>query len=159
MRFVLVLLMLLSCGVLAAQDVAPDHARTVREFVAASNRHDAAAMLAATEPDFRWIQVVGDRANVEVVGHTDLQSWLEAYFASTPNARAEIGPIAVNGAFASAVETSSWTGADGTAHSQASTSVYEFAPDGRIRHVWYFNAQRVPGGAPPEPAEPMDASQ
>lgn len=142
------LLLLLSCAALA-QDASP-HAKTVREFVAASNRHDVDSMLAATEEDFRWIQVVSDKASTEVVGHVDLRSWLESYFASTPTAKSEVGPIAVNGAFASTVETASWTSADGSLRTQASTSVYEFAPDGRIRHVWYFNAQPVPGAAPPE---------
>jgi hypothetical protein len=149
MRLAILLpLLLLSCPAFA-QDASP-HARAVREFVAASNRHDVDAMLAATEDDFRWIQVVGDKAATEVFGHVDLRSWLESYFASTPTAKSEIGPIAVNGAFASTVETASWTSADGSLRTQASTSVYEFAPGGRIRHVWYFNAQPVPGAAPPE---------
>lgn len=149
MRPLLALLMfVLSCAAFA-QDASP-HAKAVRDFVAASNRHDVDAMLAATEEDFRWIQVVGDKAQTEVVGHVDLRSWLESYFTSTPTAKSEIGPIAVNGAFASTVETASWTSADGSPRTQASTSVYEFAPDGRIRHVWYFNAQPVPGAAPPE---------
>ena len=141
-------LLLFACAA-AAQDASP-HAKAVRDFVAASNRHDVDAMLAATEENFRWIQVVGDKAATEVVGHVDLRSWLESYFASTPTAKSEVGPIAVNGAFASTVETSSWTGKDGSPRTQAATSVYEFAPDGRIRHVWYFNAQPVPGAAPPE---------
>ena len=149
MRFLLALsLLMLSIGA-SAQDASPN-AKTVRDFVAASNRHDVDAMLAMAEEDFRWIQVVGDRASTEVVGHVDLRSWLESYFSGTPTAKSEVGPIAVNGAFASTVETASWTGADGSPRTQASTSVYEFAPDGRIRHVWYFNAQPVPGAAPPE---------
>jgi ketosteroid isomerase-like protein len=130
-----------------AQEVGSDHARVVREFVAASNRHDVEFMLKATEENFRWIQVVGDAATTEVAGHSDLRSWLESYFNSTPTARSEIGPVAVNGRFASTVEVARWTGKDGKERAQSSTSVYEFAPDGRIRHVWYFNAQPV-GDAP-----------
>lgn len=149
MRSLLALLLLVLSCACAAQDASP-HAKAVRDFVAASNRHDVDAMLAATEEDFRWIQVVSDKAQTEVVGHTDLRSWLESYFTSTPTAKSEVGPIAVNGAFASTVETASWTSADGSLRTQASTSVYEFAPDGRIRHVWYFNAQPVPGAPPPE---------
>lgn len=131
----------------SAQEAGNDLARTVREFVAASNRHDVDFMVKATEENFRWIQVVGDRATTEVVGHTDLRSWLDSYFASTPTARSEIGPVAVNGLFASTVEIARWTGSDGAPRAQSSTSVYEFAPDGRIRHVWYFNAQPVDGAA------------
>lgn len=134
------LLSLLLCAFpLAAQDLG--HARTVRDFVASSNRHDVDAMIAATVEDFRWVQVTGDRASTEVAGHVDLRSWLEGYFASTPDARSHVGEIAVHGNFASTIETSTWTRRDGTRVSQTATSVYEFAPDGRIRFVWYFGAQ------------------
>lgn len=145
MRIVLGVIMALAALTAWAQEAGNDHARSVREFVAASNRHDVDFMVKATVEDFRWIQVVGDRATTEVVGHTDLRSWLESYFAGTPSARSEVGPVAVNGRFASTVEVSRWTGADGTPRAQSATSVYEFAPDGRIRHVWYFNAQPVDG--------------
>lgn len=133
------LLLLSLPGLLAAQDLG--HAKTVRDFVASSNRHDVDAMVAATVEDFRWVQVVGDRATTEVTGHVDLRSWLEGYYASTPSARSEVGEIAVHGNFASTIETSSWTRKDGTRASQSATSVYEFAPDGRIRFVWYFSSQ------------------
>jgi ketosteroid isomerase-like protein len=135
-------LLLLVALPLAAQD--HPHAKTVRDFVAASNRHDVDTMLAATAEDFRWIQVVGDRAATEVAGHADLRSWLQSYFAGTPDAHAEIGPVAVHGQFASTIETASYTDEDGTRQVQSSTSVYEFAPDGRIRFVWYFGAQPQP---------------
>jgi ketosteroid isomerase-like protein len=143
----LLLSLMLCCSAVGAQDVARSHAHAVREFVAASNRQDVDAMLAATVEDFRWVQVVGEQATTEVQGHNDLRSWLEAYFASTPGAHAEIGPVQVHGAFASAIETASWTGKDGARKAQSATSVYEFAPDGRIRYVWYFNAQPAPVGA------------
>jgi ketosteroid isomerase-like protein len=148
MRILLGVLLAVLVLPVAAQERGNDFARSVREFVAASNRHDVDAMVAATAEDFRWIQVVGDRAAVEVVGHGDLRSWLDAYFASTPTARSEVGPVQVNGLFASAVEIARWNGNDGTPRAQASTSVYEFAPDGRIRHVWYFNAQPVDAATP-----------
>jgi ketosteroid isomerase-like protein len=138
MRLLFLLLMFIALP-LAAQDLG--HAKTVRDFVASSNRHDVDAMVAATVEDFRWVQVVGDNATTEVSGHVDLRSWLEGYYASTPSARSEVGEIAVHGNFASTIETSSWTRKDGTRASQSATSVYEFAPDGRIRFVWYFGAQ------------------
>jgi hypothetical protein len=93
---------------------------------------------------------------VEVAGHSDLKHWLESYFASTPDARSEIGPVAVHGLFASTVETSRWKRSDGKQALQSSTSVYEFAPDGRIRHVWYFNAQS-PVGMEDDPMPPESA--
>jgi ketosteroid isomerase-like protein len=138
------LLLLLACAPAAAQDLAPDHARTVRDFVAASNRHDVAAMLAATDPEFRWVQVVGDRATVEVAGHSDLKNWLESYFGGTPDAHSELQAVQVHGAFASTVETTRWTNEKGGLERQSATSVYEFGRDGRIRFVWYFSAQPAP---------------
>lgn len=135
---------LLACAPLAARELAPDHARAVREFVAASNRHDVAAMLAATDPEFRWVQVVGDRATVEVAGHADLKHWLESYFGGTPDARSELQAVQVHGAFASTVETTRFTSEQGEVERQSATSVYEFGRDGRIRFVWYFSAQPAP---------------
>ncbi|MCI1710943.1 MAG: nuclear transport factor 2 family protein [Chiayiivirga sp.] len=153
---------LLISGTAFAQESAPDFAKRVRDFVAASNQHDVAAMIAATEPEFRWIQIVGSQATVEVAGHSDLKAWLESYFASTPDAHSDIGPVAVHGLFASTVETSRWKRQDGTPAMQSSTSVYEFAPDGRIRHVWYFNAQSPAGmeddAAPAQSPAPDAAS-
>lgn len=148
MRLLLSLLLLLSLPVapLAAQDLKQNHAKTVRDFVAASNRHDVAAMLAATEEEFRWIQVVGDRTTVEVAGHADLKSWLESYFVGTPDAHSELQAVQVHGTFASTVETTVWTNESGQRETQSATSVYEFGPDGRIRFVWYFSAQ--PAAAP-----------
>lgn len=147
MRLLLPLLFLsLWMSAPGAQDLAQNHAKTVRDFVAASNRHDVAAMLAATEEEFRWIQVVGDHSTVEVAGHADLKSWLESYFVGTPDARSELQAVQVHGAFASTVETTTWTNEAGRREAQSSTSVYQFGPDGRIRFVWYFSAQ--PAAAP-----------
>lgn len=141
MRYLM--LLLLVCSTAGAQEAGPGIAQSVRDFVAASNRQDVEAMVAATEPDFRWVQVVGDQAATEVFGHENLRSWLQGYFANTPGAHAEIGPVAVHGNFASTIETASWTRADGTREAQSATSVYEFSSAGRIRFVWYFSSQPV----------------
>lgn len=141
MRSLLILLCLALALPLGAQDLKQNHAKTVRDFVAASNRQDVAAMLAATEEEFRWIQVVGDRTTVEVAGHADLKSWLESYFAGTPDAHSQLQAVQVHGDFASTVETTTWTNAAGARESQSATSVYQFGPDGRVRFVWYFSAQ------------------
>ena len=125
----------------AAAAVEPPLAAKVRAFVAAANRQDSAAMLAATEPEFRWLQVTADSLTAEVIGHDNLRSWLDGYFRSTPDARSSLGAIRVDGNMASAFETVSWTDADGQPQRQTALSVYEFAPDGRLRRVWYFPAQ------------------
>lgn len=161
MRALFLMCSVLLASAALAQEAGPDFGKRVRDFVAASNRHDVDAMIAATEPEFRWIQIVGDRATVEVAGHSDLRHWLESYFASTPDAHAEVGPVAVHGLFASTVETSRWKRADGKPAVQSATSVYEFAPDGRLRHVWYFNAQSPAGmedDPAPEPSESAEAT-
>lgn len=133
---------LLGLLVLAGPAVAAEaSADKVRAFVEASNRHDVEAMLAATAPGMRWMHVVGDRLQVEVAGHTDLRSWLEGYFRATPDARATLGEVLVDGAFATAVETTTWRDGDGARRTQSATSVYEFGADGLIRNVWYFAAQ------------------
>lgn len=125
-------------------DAAPpaDLEQRVRAFVAASNRHDVDAMLAATEPSFRWMQVAGDRITTEVVGHADLRSWLDGYFRHTPDATSSLAQVMVDGAFASTIETVRFNDDNGQAQLQSATSVYEFSPSGLIRNVWYFPAQQ-----------------
>lgn len=113
----------------------------VRDFVAASNRQDIDAMLAATEPKFRWMGVQGDRVEVEVVGHDQLKSWLQGYFESTPDAHSELDEVAVDGAYVSAVERTRWRDSEGKLRQQSALSVYQFNDEGRIRDVWYFPAQ------------------
>jgi hypothetical protein len=119
----------------------PDMEARVRGFVEASNRHDVAAMLAATEPGFRWMQITGERLEVEVVGHEQLKSWLDGYFLSTPDARSKVSTVMLDGAFASAIESVAFRDAEGREQTQSATSVYEFSPAGLIRNVWYFPAQ------------------
>ena len=125
--------------VLAGQSFAADPdplARRVEAFVEASNQRDVDAMLAATTDTFRWLQIDNDRIHVEVAGHTDLRSWLESYFGSTPDARSEIGPVQVDGDYASTFETTRWGG-----KAQTALSVYRFDADGRIEAVWYFPSE------------------
>lgn len=120
-----------------------DVEQRVRAFVEASNRQDVEAMLAATEPGFRWMQVAGDRLEVEVAGHADLRSWLDGYFRSTPDARSTLASVAVDGTYASAVETVEFRDAAGAPQRQSATSVYEFGSGGLIRNVWYFPARKL----------------
>lgn len=123
-----------------AEAPAPDIPQRLQAFIAASNAQDVEAMVQATAPSLRWMSVEHDRLNVEVVGHDDLRSWLRGYFNTTPDARSSIGPITVDGHFASVVETASYTDADGKPAQQSALSVYEFGADGLIRNVWYFPA-------------------
>jgi hypothetical protein len=119
----------------------PDLDQRVKRFVEASNRQDVAAMVGAVEPGFRWMQVEGERLTVEVVGPDQLRSWLEGYFSSTPSARATLGPVQVDGAFASTVEVSEYRDGNDALQRQSATCVYEFSEAGLIRNVWYFAAQ------------------
>jgi ketosteroid isomerase-like protein len=133
-------LLVLAGAALAAPPA--DIEQRVRSFVEASNRQDVEAMLAATEPTFRWMQIAGDKLEVEVAGHADLRSWLEGYFRSTPDTRSTLGSVQVDGAYASAVETVIFRDKQGAPQQQVATSVYEFSDAGLIRNVWYFPARR-----------------
>jgi ketosteroid isomerase-like protein len=132
--------LLVLAGVACAMPPADIETR-VRDFVEAANRHDVDAMLAASEPGFRWMQVAGDRVEVEVSGHDQLRSWLEGYFRTTPDSRSTLAQVSVDGAYASAVETVEYRSRDGELKRQSATSVYEFGSGGLIRNVWYFPAQ------------------
>lgn len=132
----------------------PDIAERVSQFIAAANAQDVETMVTATAPNLRWMSLEQDKLVVEVTGQEDLRSWLQGYFNATPDARSELGTITVDGAFASAVETVSYTDGDGHKASQSSLSVYEFNGDGLIRNVWYFPAHKL---APAAPSEPVHA--
>jgi hypothetical protein len=128
----------------------PDLDRRVQQFVEASNRQDVEAMIAAVDPQFRWMSVDGAKLDVEVVGAEQLRSWLEGYFRSTPEARSKLGRVEVDGHYASTVETTEFRDSKGALRRQSATSVYEFTEGGLIRAVWYFPAQEAaapPGGA------------
>ncbi len=126
-----------------------DLGERVRQFVDASNRQDVEAMVAAVEPGFRWMQIEGERITVEVVGPEQLRSWLEGYFRSTPSARASLGPVQVDGLYASTVEASEYRDSADQLKRMTSTSVYQFSESGLIRNVWYFPAQEAsPASAP-----------
>lgn len=125
-----------------AAEPAPDITQRVTTFIAAANAQDVEALIAAAAPNIRWMNIEHDKLAVEVAGHDDLRSWLQGYFKSTPDAHSELGPITVDGHFASAVETVTYTDDKGQPARQSSLSVYEFTGDGLIRNVWYFPAHQ-----------------
>ncbi|MGY6518526.1 MAG: nuclear transport factor 2 family protein [Lysobacteraceae bacterium] len=136
---------LLGLLVLAGPATALDERRvadTVRGYIEASNQRDVQGVLRHTTDDFRWMHILGDRVEVEVAGQGDLESWLQAWYASTPGARTEIGEVLVDGSYATTVETVRWNAADGGERAQSATSVYHLDDAGLIRAVWYFPAQR-----------------
>lgn len=123
-----------------AAEPAPDIAQRVTAFIAAANAQNVEAMIAAAAPGIRWMSVEHDKLSVEVAGHDDLRSWLHGYFKSTPDAHSALGQITIDGHFASAVETVTYTDDKGQPARQSSLSIYEFTGDGLIRNVWYFPA-------------------
>jgi hypothetical protein len=135
--------LLVLAGVATAMPPAEVEQR-VRGFVESANQHDVDAMLAATETGFRWMQVLGERVEVEVAGHDQLRSWLEGYFRTTPDSRSSLGAISVDGNYASAIETVEYRDRSGEVQRQSATSVYELGSDGLIRSVWYFPARKLP---------------
>jgi hypothetical protein len=141
MRHLLLALLLLPAAVLGQMQMTPD--AVLRAFTEAGNRGDVEAMLGWVEDDVQWLHVAGPAVQVEVEGKANLREWLASYYASTPEARSVLGPIAWQGRVATTVETASWKGSDGRRRAQAAPVVYAFSERGRIATIWYFPAQAV----------------
>jgi len=125
----------------AFADTARSLDQKVKQFVEAANRQDVETMVGAVEPRFRWMQIDGEKLQIEVVGAEQLRSWLDGYFQATPSARTRISEVQVDGAFASTVEHVEFRDSKGVLRKQSATCVYEFGEAGLIRNVWYFPAQ------------------
>ncbi len=110
----------------------------IREFVAAYNAHDVAAMLAFCAPDVRWMIVSADKLSVETSGAEKLAESMRSHFRSLPSTRSELRSVAVSGSFVTAIEQAIWE-SKGQKRTQCSVSVYELR-EGKIQNVWYFPA-------------------
>jgi ketosteroid isomerase-like protein len=141
MRRLLWLVLLFPAVLLAQAQMTPE--AVLRAFTEAGNRGDVEAMLGWVEDDVRWLHVAGPAVQVEVEGKANLREWLASYYASTPEARSALGPIAWQGRVATTVETASWRAADGRRRAQAAPLVVAFSERGRIATLWYFPSQPV----------------
>jgi hypothetical protein len=138
------LIALLFAGFLVAgaslAQTAPTPEERVRAFVTAFNARDVEGMLANATDGIEWASVDGAKVSIESAGKEALRESMTSYFASCPSCRSTLEWVSATGTRVAAFERASWTAKDGSAKSQASLSVYEFA-DGRIARVYYFPAE------------------
>lgn len=124
------------------EQAAPDKSneQIVREFEAAFNKHDAAAMLALLAADAQWLSVKGSQMATEVEGKIALEKWLQGYFKSCPSCRSSFEQVMPAGSYVTVHEKATWESKSGP-KMQKSLGVYEVR-DGLIRRVWYFPAEK-----------------
>lgn len=111
----------------------------LREFQAAFNKHDTAAMLARVADSVQWCSIEGARLSIEVDGKAALETWLTGYFKSCPSCRSEIESMMTAGPYITVNERAMWEAKSGP-KSQKSLAVYEMR-GGLIQRVWYYPAE------------------
>lgn len=111
----------------------------VRAALAAYNTHNAAAVAAHYADDIKWFGVTADKHSLEGEGRAAVEKWLEGYFKSVPDVRAEISDVTQTGPHVSFRERVVWTAKDGTRRAQNALGIYEVR-DGKIARAWYFPA-------------------
>ena len=143
--FLLVSLVFGPLAALSQTSETGDKLEVVRDFVAAFNAHDAAAMSALVTDDVQWLSVRGSEVSIELEGKAPFAAAMDDYFTSCPSCRSEILSEVSSNERVSMVEVASWDGPDGP-RSQQSMAVYEFAGS-LIRRVYYFPEETVPDKA------------
>ncbi len=116
--------------------------KVVRQFLAAFNAHDPAAMAELVADDIKWLSVNGSTLTVELEGKAGFVEAMREYFDGCPSCQSEIRSLMSSGERVSAVEVASWMGSNGQ-NAQQSMAVYEFSGS-RIRAVYYFPEEAVP---------------
>ena len=117
----------------------PETEALIRQYVAAFNAHDIAAMLALATDDISWVRVTGDRVSVATTGKEALEKAMSTYFENTPSARSEIEALMTAGVLVTVRERAHWTGKNGP-KSQMALAVYQ-VKEGKINRVWYYPAE------------------
>jgi ketosteroid isomerase-like protein len=130
------LLLVLASFATFSQQVEAGPRQTVRQFIAAFNAHDSAAMARFVTEDVQWLSVSGGSIAIETNGKAALVAAMTGYFRSCPTCRSQLAEIIASRDRISAVEIASWRGKDGQ-KTQRSISVYELS-GGLIKRVYYF---------------------
>ena len=125
-----------------------DKSELVREFLAAFNAHDAAAMATLVTDDVKWLSVNDSAISIELEGKEALAAAMSEYFSSCPTCRSKIHAFMSSSERVSVVEVASWVGPDGP-RSQRSMAVYEFSGS-LIQRVYYFPEEAEPNHPNPE---------
>jgi len=131
---------LLAARTVVAQPLDGDRVQTVRDFVAAFNAHDSAAMATFVAEDVQWLSISAEAVTVEASGKASLIAAMNDYFRSCASCRSELAGVIASHDRVSAVEVANWQGEDRPMQ-QRSISVYEFAGD-LIQRVYYFPAEQ-----------------
>lgn len=134
--------MLVCCSFVPLSLSAEDNTRTalVRDFIAAYNAHDSAAMAALVTEDVQWLSIAGDKIAVETDGKAALVAGMDSYFESCPSCQSSLRSLMASRDRVSAIEVATWDGKNGP-QEQSGMSVYEFSGS-LIRRVYYFPAEK-----------------
>jgi len=132
--------LLLATAAASANPSNQEHEQAVRNFVAAFNAHDSAAMADFVAEDVQWLLIDGASIAVEANGKAALILAMNDYFQSCPTCPSHLTGIISSRDRVSALEVAKWQGKDGP-KSQRAMAVYEFAGS-LIRRVYYFPAEK-----------------
>lgn len=113
--------------------------KLVQAYVAAFNRHDAAAAASLLAPDLQWLAIDNGQTNIEAAGRASMQQWLQNYFASVPDVRSEVETFARGTERVAVYECVSWRDA-GVRQRRCAHGVFELRA-GLIHRVWFWPAQ------------------
>ncbi|GAB3035598.1 nuclear transport factor 2 family protein [Bowmanella dokdonensis] len=137
MRFLILMLSLLAaCFPAFAGPPEVENEQIVRDFLAAFNEHNSAAMAELVTADVQWLSIDGEALLVEAKGKAALVESMDSYFSSCASCRSRITELTVLKDRISAVEVASWQSREGL-QQQRALCVYEFS-GGLIRRVYYF---------------------
>jgi hypothetical protein len=114
----------------------------VSAFIDAFNARQVDVMLDAVDERIELVWLDSGAATVDTQGRDALRQFLTRYFAANADVHSQLTWISASHERVAAMETVSWTSADGR-RSQSSLCVYEFNA-GKIRRVWYFPAETAP---------------
>lgn len=118
----------------------PGNVEIVRTFTQAFNQRKIEALLSLVAADVQWLNVSGNKTEVEVDGKPALEKWVRGYFKSCPSCRSELTSLMAAGTHVTVYERARWEAKSGP-QSQTSLGVYEVRA-GLIRRVWYFPAEK-----------------
>jgi uncharacterized protein (TIGR02246 family) len=110
--------------------------RVVRNFNAAFNAQDAAAMAALVTSDVQWVSVKGLAVNLDTSTREELRRSMASYFKACPSCRSRLASVTVAKSRVSVLEVATWATSTGPREAQGFV-FYEFSGQ-LISRVYYF---------------------
>lgn len=141
---VLLALLLTACagGSASRQGEGRSALAVVEAYVAAFNRHDAAAASALLAPDLQWLAIAGDRIELEASGREAMRQSLQSYFQATPDVRSEVQSLARGQQRVAVYECVAWR--EGSARQQRCAHGLYQVQGGLIQRAWFWPAEGAP---------------